>query len=182
MTAKDIIGKITDEKNIKVQLVEENEVIMPEIFISIKANALAKEVADEILSSLDKRVYKDLAVKTRLDEYSRNYYKQLDKDTDVLVMLPKQDGSTVKNKAKIKEAVEETIQEKSTEELINSTKQDAQIIPVSEQEKAQAGRDSKKITVDNTAVINTGSPTSNPSPSRNTTNANNNVPKRGDNA
>ncbi len=155
MKAKEIIGEITDNKSINVKLVEEESVLMPEVFISIRANELAREVADDIVSALDKRIYKDVAVKTRLGEYGGNFYKELDRDVDVLVMLQK---SSKDNKSKIEDVVDEKIEKTPEEDLIESTKKLAREIPVTEQEKAQAGRDSKKITVDN-AVVNTGSPT-----------------------
>lgn len=172
MKAKEIIGEITDNKSINVKLVEEDSVVMPEVFISTKANELAKEVADEIVNALDKRIYKDVAVKTRLDEYGRNFYRELDKDIDVLVMLQK---SSKDNKSKIEKVVDEKIEDTPDEDLVEATKKVAEVIPVTEKEEAQAGRDSKKITVDNT-VVDTGNPTSNTAtPDTITTNANNNV-------
>lgn len=161
MKAKEIIGEITDNKSIKVKLVEEESVLMPEVFVSTKANELAKEIADEIVSALDKRIYKDVAVKTRLGEYGGNFYKELDEDFDVLVMLQK---ANKENKSKIEDVVDEKIEETPEEELIESTKKLAREIPVTEQQEAQAGQDSKKITVDN-VVINTDTPTATPNTS-----------------
>lgn len=157
MKAKEIIGEITDNKSVKVKLVEEESVLMPEVFVSTKANELAKEIADEIVNALDKRIYKDVAVKTRLGEYGGNFYKELDSDVDVLVMLQKTNKD---NKSKIEDVVDEKIEETPEEELIESTKKLAREIPVTEKEEAQAGADSKKIAVDN-VVIDTGSPTTN---------------------
>lgn len=120
MKAKEIIKEITNNKSINVKLVEDESVLMSEVFVSLKVNQLAKEVANEIVNALDKSVHQSLTVKTRQDEYGRNFYKELDKDFDVLIrLLPAE------------EAIEEV-----TKEVIEESDEDVVVKPVVKNKKS----------------------------------------------
>lgn len=78
------------DHGLKVDTYEDGKVIMPEIFVSIYSKEIDKNVAREICKALAGEGLDNVGVKTRYDEYSRDYYRKvkLGLGTDIVVLLP----------------------------------------------------------------------------------------------
>lgn len=78
------------DHGLKVDVYEDGKVVMPEIFVSIYSKETDKNVAREICKALAGEGLDNVGVKTRYDEYSRDYYRKvkLGLGTNIVVLLP----------------------------------------------------------------------------------------------
>lgn len=83
---------------LKLDIYENEEVIMPEVFVSVSSRDVDKNVAREVCKALAGEGLDNVGVKTRYDEYSRDYYRgiNLGLGTDIIVLLPSVRVSSVK--------------------------------------------------------------------------------------